>query len=97
MNDLSIIQEVYDVIVDRKRNPREGSYVCSLLNDAKGKDRILEKIGEESSELIIAAKNGDKKEITHESVDLIFHTLILTAVSDIPLQDLLDEFKRRRK
>ncbi len=94
MTDVSIIQEVYDVIEDRKKNPKKGSYVCSLLGDA---DEILKKIEEESDELIMAAKSGDHKDIIHESADLIFHTLILLAASDIPLDDLLNEFKRRRK
>lgn len=93
--DISVIQEVCDVIEDRKKNPREGSYVCSLLGGDN--DRILKKIEEESEELIMAAKSGNCKDIIHESADLIFHTLILLASHDISLEDLLNEFKRRRK
>lgn len=94
MKDLSIIQEVYDVILDRKENPKEGSYVCSLLKD---KNRILEKVSEESDELILAARSGNKDEIVHESADLIFHTLVLMASNDVSLEDLSNELKKRRK
>ncbi|ATZ61837.2 MAG: phosphoribosyl-ATP diphosphatase [Methanosarcinales archaeon Met12] len=92
--DVSIIREVYDVIEDRKKNPKKGSYVCSLLSDANG--RILKKIEEESGELIMAAKSGDRKDIIHESADLIFHTLVVLAANDIPLEDVLNELKSRR-
>ncbi|MCD5409775.1 MAG: phosphoribosyl-ATP diphosphatase [Methanocellales archaeon] len=94
--DISVIQEVYDVIEDRKKNPKKGSYVCSLLGDADDNDRILKKIEEESEELIMAAKSGNCKDVIHESADLMFHTLVLLAANDIPLEDLLNELKSRR-
>jgi len=94
MKDLSIIQEVYDVILDRKENPKEGSYVCSLL---RNKNRILEKVSEESGELILAARGGNKDEIVHESADLIFHTLVLMASSGVTPEDVSNELRKRRK
>ncbi|UZE91950.1 MAG: phosphoribosyl-ATP diphosphatase [Methanosarcinales archaeon] len=94
MKDLSIIQEVYDVILDRKENPKESSYVCSLLED---ENKILKKVSEESGELIVAAKCGNKDEIIHESADLIFHTLVLMASKGVSLEDLSNELRKRRK
>jgi len=92
-----MLDEVYGVIRDRKNNPKEGSYVVSLYKDPKGLDRVLEKIGEESTELIIAAKNGGEKEIVGETADLFFHVMILLAAKDIPLDRIREEFERRRK
>ncbi len=92
-----VLDEVYDVICDRKNNPKEGSYVASLFNDPKGLDKVLEKIGEESTEVIIAAKNGKEREIVYECADLFFHVMILLAAKDIPLQKIREEFERRKK
>jgi len=92
-----VLDEVYSVIVDRKNNPKEGSYVTSLYRDPKGLDKVLEKIGEESTEVIIAAKNGKEKEIVSESADLMFHLMIMLAAKGIPLDKVREEFVRRRK
>ncbi len=92
-----VLDEVYSVIVDRKENPKEGSYVTSLYRDPKGLDKVLEKIGEESTEVIIAAKNGREKEIVSESTDLIFHLMIMLAAKGISLDMVREEFVRRRK
>jgi phosphoribosyl-ATP pyrophosphohydrolase len=95
--DKDILDEVYAVICDRRDNPKAGSYVNSLLSDPKGLDRILEKIGEEADEVIIAAKNGKETEIVCESADLIFHLMIMLAAKNIPLDKVIEEFERRRK
>ncbi len=92
-----VLDEVYEVIADRKANPKEGSYMTSLYNDRKGLDKVLEKIGEESTELIIAAKNGGEKEIVCECADLFFHVMVLLAAKDIPLEKIKEEFERRKK
>ena len=92
-----VLDEVYEVIVDRKENPKDGSYVTSLYRDPKGLDKVLEKIGEESTEVIIAAKNGREKEIVGESADLLFHLMIMLAARGIPLERVREEFSRRRK
>jgi len=92
-----ILDEVYTVIRDRKEHPKEGSYVASLYGDPKGLDRVLEKIGEEATEVIIAAKNGGEKEIVGECADLFFHVMVLLAAKDIPLDRIREEFERRKK
>ena len=92
-----ILDEVYAIVADRKAHPKEGSYTTSLYEHRKGLDKVLEKIGEESTELIIAAKNGGEKEIVSECADLFFHAMVLLAAKDIPLDKVKDEFARRRK
>ncbi|MBN2487632.1 MAG: phosphoribosyl-ATP diphosphatase [Methanosarcinaceae archaeon] len=94
--DLSILNEIYDVILDRKNNPIEGSYVCSLLNHRKGMDKILEKVGEETVEVIISVKNKDREEIIYESSDLLFHLLVMFAANGVSLDDIVAELKKRR-
>ena len=94
--DLSILNEIYDVILDRKNNPVEGSYVCSLLDHRKGIDKVLEKVGEEAVEVILAAKNKDHDEIIYESSDLLFHLLVMLVANDIKLEDLASELEKRR-
>jgi phosphoribosyl-ATP pyrophosphohydrolase len=94
---MDVLDEVYSVVCERIRSPREGSYVSSLLRDPKGIDRVLEKIGEESFEVVIAAKNGRDGEIVAESADLIFHLMVMLALKGISLDDIRSEFARRRK
>ena len=94
--DLSVLNEIYNVILDRKNKPVEGSYVCSLLDHRKGMDKILEKVGEEAVEVILAAKNKDHNEIIYESSDLIFHLLVMLAANDVKLEDLVLELEKRR-
>ncbi|MDQ2087696.1 bifunctional phosphoribosyl-AMP cyclohydrolase/phosphoribosyl-ATP diphosphatase HisIE [Herbivorax sp. ANBcel31] len=89
-----VLKEVYDVIVDRTINPKEGSYTNYLFE--KGIDKILKKVGEETSEVIIAAKNKDKKEITYEISDLFYHLFVLMVERDVKLDDIYNELKKRR-
>ncbi|MDW7731575.1 MAG: phosphoribosyl-ATP diphosphatase [Methanolobus sp.] len=95
--DLSILNEIYDVILERKNNPVENSYVCSLLNHRKGIDKILEKVGEESIETILAVKGNKKEEMTYESSDLLFHLLVMFVAKGITLDEIAEELKKRRK
>jgi len=88
-----IIQSVYKVILERKANPSENSYTASLM--AKGIDKILKKVGEEATELIIAGKGGERQEIVHETADLIFHTLVLLAFHGIDPEEIYAELRRR--
>ncbi|MBI3600648.1 MAG: phosphoribosyl-ATP diphosphatase [Nitrospinae bacterium] len=88
-----IIDNVYEVIQDRKRNMREGSYVSSLFKS--GKDKILKKIAEEASEVVIGSKNDKKEEIIWEIADLWFHSLILLGYHDILPQDIYNELQKR--
>lgn len=87
------LDEVYDVITDRKENPKDGSYVSGLFE--KGLDKILKKIGEEAGETIIGAKNEDKKEIIYETADLWFHSMIVLSYFDITPDDIYEELGRR--
>ncbi len=87
------LDEVYEVILDRKLNPKDGSYVSGLFE--KGLDKILKKIGEEAGETIIGAKNGDKKEIIYETADLWFHSMIVLSYFGITPNDIYDELGRR--
>jgi phosphoribosyl-ATP pyrophosphohydrolase len=95
--DLSILNEIYDIIIERKNTPAENSYVCSLLNHRKGIDKILEKVGEEAVETILAVKNDNREEIIYESADLLFHLLVMLAAKGIDLEEIAEEFKKRRK
>ena len=88
-----LIDKIYEVILDRKRNLREGSYVSSLFKN--GRDKILKKIGEEASEVVIGSKNDKKEEIIYEIADLWFHTLVLLAYHDISPEDIYKELEKR--
>ena len=92
MND-QVLRELYQVVLDRKANPMEGSYTCYLFE--KGLDKILKKVGEESAETIIAAKNGVPEETVGEISDLIYHLLVMMAEQGIALEDVLAELDRR--
>lgn len=92
-NQDDILQAVYQVILDRKANPSDNSYTVSLLRG--GVDKILKKIGEEATEVVIAAKGGVDNEIVYESADLLFHLLVLLGQQNIPLEAVYDELRRR--
>ncbi|WP_432645448.1 phosphoribosyl-ATP diphosphatase [Methanobrevibacter sp.] len=95
MND-NIIREVYEVLESRRDNPID-SYTSKIMQDSdkKAEDKILEKIAEEAGEVLIASKNDEN--LVYESVDLIFHTLLLLAYKGVNLDDVFNEFARRRK
>jgi phosphoribosyl-ATP pyrophosphohydrolase/phosphoribosyl-AMP cyclohydrolase len=92
---MTVLYELYDVINDRKANPKEGSYTTYLFT--KGRDKILKKVGEEAAETIIASKNADKAEILYEMADLWYHCLVLLAHHGITPTELLAELQGRRK
>jgi phosphoribosyl-ATP pyrophosphohydrolase len=95
--DPAIIAEIWSVIQERAKNPSQESYTSRLLADDKGIDKVLEKVGEESTEFIIAAKNGVNERTVKEASDLIFHLLVALRASDIDLSDVMQELERRRK
>jgi len=95
--DLSILNRVYEIILDRKENYDENSYVCKLLNHSKGMNKILEKVGEESIETILVVRNEDHKEIVSESSDLIFHLLVMLAANNVTLDEIADELSARHE
>ena len=87
------IYKLYELIKGRKINMTEGSYTTYLFNS--GIDKILKKIGEESSEVIIGAKNDCKEEIIYELADLFYHSLVLMVEKNITLNDIKDELAKR--
>lgn len=89
-----ILREVYDIISDRVVNIKEGSYTNYLLD--KGIDKILKKVGEEASEVIIAAKNNSKEEIRYEIADLFYHIMVLMVERGLSLDEVYEELKGRR-
>ena len=91
-----IIRDVYSVLEDRRDNPID-SYTSKLMSDDEkmAEDKILEKIGEEAAEVIIASKNDEN--LVSESADLIFHTLVLLVYKGVDIDDLFEEFERRHK
>lgn len=89
------VEALFAVIEERQRLRPEGSYVAKLLD--AGVDRIAKKIGEEATEVVIAAKNGDHAEITWEVADLWFHSLVLLASSGLRPADIWRELDRRRR
>ncbi|VBB05872.1 phosphoribosyl-amp biosynthesis cyclohydrolase hydrolase histidine amino-acid pra-ch phosphoribosyl-atp bifunctional includes: [Lucifera butyrica] len=91
----AILQELYQVITDRKANPKEGSYTNYLFT--KGQDKILKKVGEEATETVIASKNNSKAEILYEMADLWYHCMVLLAYHGITPAELLAELQSRRK
>lgn len=90
----AILQQVYDVIADRKAHPQEGSYTNYLLE--KGIEKTCKKVGEEASETIIAAVKGSKPEVTYEAADLLYHLLVLLFQEGVSPQEVWDELARRR-
>lgn len=92
-NPLRVFQDVYDVILDRKANPKEGSYTNYLFD--KGIDKILKKVGEECTEIVIAAKNPDKEEIKYEISDFLYHVMVLMAEKGVTWEDITRELARR--
>lgn len=87
------LRQLYEVIKSRKENRVEGSYTCYLFD--KGLDKILKKCGEECSEMIIAAKNGNKEEIKMETCDLLYHILVMLGECGIDLDDVSKELHIR--
>ncbi|MCT4607260.1 MAG: bifunctional phosphoribosyl-AMP cyclohydrolase/phosphoribosyl-ATP diphosphatase HisIE [Marinisporobacter sp.] len=88
-----ILQKLYTLIEDRKINLKEGSYTNYLFE--KGIDKILKKVGEEASEVIIGAKNDDRDELIYEVADLIYHLLVLLVEKEITLEDIKKELYGR--
>lgn len=88
-----IVHELVKEISHRKENPVEGSYTSYLFRE--GIDKVLKKVGEESSEVIIGAKNEDKEELTSELADLAYHTLVLMEIAGVELSDVKTELLKR--
>ena len=91
-----ILDELFAVIEQRKADLPEDSYTASLFTHEKGENAVLEKLGEETTELLLAAKDDDHEEIAHESADIVYHLLVLLSMKDMDISDLRDELAQRR-
>ena len=90
---LKVLENVYNVIQDRKVNPKEGSYTNYLFD--KGLDKILKKLGEEATEIVIAAKNPNPEEVKYEISDFLYHMMVLMAEKNVTWEQILAELSRR--
>ena len=93
MQSNEVLEALYQTIIDRREQPKEGSYTCYLFE--KGLDKILKKCGEECSEVIIAAKNGDNRETVLEISDLLYHLTVLMVNEGITLEEINAELEKR--
>ena len=87
-------KQLYQVVQDRKASPQEGSYTCYLFD--KGLDKILKKVGEECTEIVIAAKNPNPEEIKYEIADFLYHCMVLMAEKGVTWEDITEELAHRR-
>jgi len=93
MPERDILQRLEAAIAERRAADPSTSYVASL--NAKGLDAILKKVGEEATEVVIAAKSGKREAVVHETADLWFHTLVMLAWHGVRVADVLAELERR--
>jgi len=91
--DMDILQRLTETLEARKQASPESSYVARLFS--KGEDAILKKVGEEATEVILAAKGGDKTHLVYETADLWFHCMVLLAKHGLSAEDVLNELARR--
>ena len=92
-NPMNVFEDVFNVILDRKDNPKEGSYTNYLFD--KGIDKILKKVGEEATEIVIAAKNPDPQEVKYEISDFLYHVMVLMAEKGVSWKEITKELSRR--
>ncbi len=92
-NPLKVFEDVYAIILDRKEHPKEGSYTNYLFD--KGLDKILKKVGEEATEIVIAAKNPDPEETKYEISDFLYHIMVLMAEKGVTWDDITSELAQR--
>lgn len=90
---MDILESLYETVLSRRETHTEGSYTCYLFE--KGLDKILKKCGEECSEVIIAAKNGDNHETVMEISDLLYHLTVLMANEKISYEEVREELAKR--
>lgn len=91
----SVVDDLFETIEDRKRDLPEDSYTASLFTHEKGENAVLEKLGEESTELILAAKDDDHEELAAESADFLYHLLVLLSMKEMDPDDLRAELESR--
>ena len=94
--DPQLLADLFALIEERKETMPEGSYTASLFSDEKGENAVLEKLGEETTEVVLAAKDDDGEALAHEVADLVYHLLVLLSMKEMDLEDLLAELDSRR-
>lgn len=94
-DNVSILNEIYNQIIDREEKPLENSYTNYLLNS--GIDKICKKVGEEATETVIAAKNEEKEELVGEISDLIYHLLVLMYKKNVTISSIENKLRERHK
>lgn len=93
MANQQTLEELYAIIKGRKETPKEGSYTNYLFD--KGLDKILKKVGEEATEVVIAAKNEDPRELVYETADVLYHLLVLLIEKGVSYEAVLEELASR--
>jgi len=88
------LQELYEVVKDRVEKKPPGSYTALLASSGLG--AVLKKVGEEATEVVVAASLGSKKELVEEVADLLYHLIVLLAFKEVTLSEVIEELKRRR-
>ncbi|WP_135827844.1 phosphoribosyl-ATP diphosphatase [Halorussus halobius] len=91
-----VLDDLFAVIESRKETLPDDSYTASLFTHEKGENAVLEKLGEETTELVLAAKDDDREELAHESADIVYHLLVLLSMKGMDLGDLRAELRERR-
>ena len=92
---MQFLNELENLLAERKETQPENSYTASLFRD--GQDRILKKVVEEAGETVLAAKNKDRREIIHETADLLFHTLVMLVNEGVSLEEIVEELETRHR
>ena len=92
----SVLDDLAAVINQRREDLPDDSYTASLFTHEKGENRVLEKIGEESTEVVLAAKDDDHGALVAESADLVYHLLVLLSMQGVSLDELRAELRERR-
>ncbi|WP_224270328.1 phosphoribosyl-ATP diphosphatase [Haloprofundus salinisoli] len=90
-----ILDDLFELVEQRRAELPEGSYTTSLFTHEKGENAVLEKLGEESTEIILAAKDDDNDELAHESADFVYHLLVLLSMKGMTLDELREELAAR--
>jgi phosphoribosyl-ATP pyrophosphohydrolase len=90
-----VLEELFETILQRQQNPKPGSYTARLLS--AGEDEVLKKVGEEATEVILAAKSQGRERLVCEVADLTYHVLVLLASRGLSPRDIADELVRRRR
>ncbi len=92
----TVLNDLVSVIEERRETLPEDSYTASLFTHEKGENAVLEKLGEETTELVLAAKDDDREELLHESADIVYHLLVLLVMKGVSLDELRAELRTRR-